>query len=518
MSALIQNLRIGARLSLGFGALLALLLLIAGLSAFTMRQASADQRIVQEERMLPTVQLAEINRLMLNNRILVMDMINSPDAYNVEKRDKELQANIGKVGEAWKAYIATIEGPEEQALADEFTAVRKAYVKDGLLAIRDAVVAANLDDASQLNRTQLRPLGGKAQATLEKLTRHKLDRAQAEHLRTTRRSTTALVVIGVAALAALALGGLLAVLITRSITGPIGEAVATADRIAAGDLRARLQVSGSSETAQLLRALQAMSDGLVRVVGSVRASSDSIATGSGQIATGNADLSHRTEQQAANLQMTAATMDELTSTVRNNADTARAASQLAVSASDVAMRGGQVVGQVVSTMDAITQASRQIVDIIGVIDGIAFQTNILALNAAVEAARAGEQGRGFAVVAGEVRTLAQRSADAARQIKGLIGTSVDRVEAGARLVGEAGSTMDEIVQQVRRVSDLIGEISSATQEQTTGIGQVSQAVTQLDQVTQQNAALVEESAAAAESLRQQARQLVEAVQVFQLAH
>ena len=245
-----------------------------------------------------------------------------------------------------------------------------------------------------------------------------------------------------------------------------------------------------------------------------RPSSDSIATGSSQIATGNQDLSQRTEEQASNLQQTAATMEQLTSTVKNSADTARAANQLANSARDVATQGGVVVGQVVETMDQITAASKKIADIIGVIDGIAFQTNILALNAAVEAARAGEQGRGFAVVAGEVRTLAQRSAQAAKEIKTLIGDSVEKVEAGSRLVGDAGRTMTDIVLQVRRVNDMLGEITAATSEQTTGIGQINDAVTRLDQVTQQNAALVEESAAAAESLKQQASRLVDAVAVL----
>jgi methyl-accepting chemotaxis protein len=249
----------------------------------------------------------------------------------------------------------------------------------------------------------------------------------------------------------------------------------------------------------------------------VRQSSESIATGATQISTGNTDLSQRTEEQAANLQQTAASVEELHSTVKANADTARRACELASAASASAARGGEVVGQVVSTMDEITASSKQIADIIGVIDGIAFQTNILALNAAVEAARAGEQGRGFAVVAGEVRTLAQRSAEAAKEIKRLIGGSVDKIEAGAQLVGNAGTTMTAIVDQVRKVAEMITQISTASHEQTTGIGQVSDAVSQLDQVTQQNAALVEESASAADSLKQQAHRLVDAVAVFKLA-
>ena len=304
---------------------------------------------------------------------------------------------------------------------------------------------------------------------------------------------------------------------SRRIVGPIQSAVKIAETVASGDLKSHIEVRGNDETAQLLAALKRMNDSLVKVVGTVRSSSDNIATGSSEISTGNHDLSQRTEEQASNLQQTAASMEQITATVRNNADTARQAAQLAMQTSETATRGGAAVGQVVHTMGEISQASQKINDIIGVIDGIAFQTNILALNAAVEAARAGEQGRGFAVVAAEVRTLAQRSAVAAKEIKSLIQASVEKVEAGSRQAGDAGRTMDEIVTQVHRVTQLISEISTATQEQTTGISQVSDAVAQLDQVTQQNAALVEESAAAAESLKVQARQLVDVVAVFRLS-
>jgi methyl-accepting chemotaxis protein len=302
----------------------------------------------------------------------------------------------------------------------------------------------------------------------------------------------------------------------RGILLPIAQATQVATTVAAGDLTSRIEVGSQDEVGQLLSALKTMNDRLADLVGDVRSSGDHIATGSSQIAMGNADLSHRTEQQASSLQETAASMEQLTSTVRHNADTAQQATQLATSASTVAARGGEIVGQVVHTMDEISASSRKIADIIGVIDGIAFQTNILALNAAVEAARAGEQGRGFAVVAGEVRSLAQRSAEAAKEIKSLIGDSVEKVEAGSRLVGNAGSTMTDIVTQVRMVCELINEISASTHDQSDGIGQVNQAVNQLDQVTQQNAALVEESAAAAESLKQQAGRLVASVSVFKL--
>jgi len=304
--------------------------------------------------------------------------------------------------------------------------------------------------------------------------------------------------------------------ISRGIVRPIQRAVEIAEQVARGDLRARIEVSGQDETAQLLNALRSMNDKLSHVVGAVREGSYNIADGTGQIAMGNMDLSQRTELQASNLQQTAASMEQITSTVRNNSDTARAAADLAGTMSESAASGGAAVAQVVGTMAEITQSSRKMGDIIGVIDGIAFQTNILALNAAVEAARAGEHGRGFAVVATEVRGLAQRSAVAAKEIKALIEASVEGVERGAAQADAAGNTMDDIVAKVGRVTQLIGEISSATQEQTSGLGQINVAVAQLDQVTQQNAALVEQSAAAAESLKKQAEQLVQAVAIFQL--
>jgi methyl-accepting chemotaxis protein len=301
-----------------------------------------------------------------------------------------------------------------------------------------------------------------------------------------------------------------------SILRPIGRANEVARAIASGDLTSEVDTDGHDESAELLRNLAAMQAQLRTLVGQVRNATDNISVSSAEIATGNADLSHRTEQAASNLQQTASSMEQLTGTVKQSADSARQANQLAASAAEVAQRGGHVVSQVVSTMDEITASSRKISDIIGVIDGIAFQTNILALNAAVEAARAGEQGRGFAVVASEVRSLAGRSAEAAREIKGLIGASVEKVETGSRLVADAGATMTEIVGSVQRVTDIIGEITSAASEQSDGIGQVNHAVSQLDQMTQQNAALVEQSAAAAESLKQQAVSLTQVVGTFRL--
>lgn len=312
------------------------------------------------------------------------------------------------------------------------------------------------------------------------------------------------------------LGAVFARLTSRSITRPLNEAVKIAQTVASGDLSTTIDVKAKDETGALLMALRDMNQSLVRIVGEVRNGTDTIATASNEIASGNLDLSSRTESQASSLQETASSMEELTSTVRQNADNARQANTLAVTASEVAMKGGAVVSEVVTTMGSINASSKKIVDIIGVIDGIAFQTNILALNAAVEAARAGEQGRGFAVVAAEVRNLAQRSASAAKEIKSLINDSVDKVDVGSKLVDQAGATMQEVVDSVQRVTSIMGEIMAASEEQSAGIEQVNLAITQVDDITQQNAALVEQAAAAAQSMQDQAQNLAQLVSVFRL--
>lgn len=352
-----------------------------------------------------------------------------------------------------------------------------------------------------------------AQFSLIRVATQSLDAILLDRVATTQREM--MFVAGTITLMA-ALGAWVLLIVARTTIASIGRALELAKMVAAGDLTSNLRSTSNDEVGQLLDELGAMNDSLVTIVGTVRSSSESIATGSTQIAIGNTDLSQRTEEQASNLQQTAASMEQLSATVKHSAENAHQARQFAAAASAVAARGGEVVSQVVSTMQAISASSHKIADIIGVIDGIAFQTNILALNAAVEAARAGEQGRGFAVVASEVRSLAKRSAEAAKEIKGLIGDSVDKVATGSRLVGDAGATMNDVVDQVRKVAELIGGISTATAEQTTGISQVGDAISQLDQVTQQNAALVEESAAAAESLKQQASRLVDVVSAFKL--
>jgi methyl-accepting chemotaxis protein-1 (serine sensor receptor) len=417
----------------------------------------------------------------------------------------------------WKALLAKATDVDEKgrAMVAEVDRLEAAYTPLAL-AIVDLVLKNQKEEAIAKMNDECRPL-------LAAIVKISNDYAHVVHARSEQiaaETEAAYVMQRNLLIAACVLAACFAAcagwLVTRSITRPIDDAVKLAESVAQGDLTSRVEVTGNDEVSKLLEALSRMSQNLAGIVASVRSSSDGIATGSTQIASGNADLSQRTEEQASALQQTAATMEELGTTVRHNADSARQANQLAEGASAVAAEGGEVVGKVVATMKGINDSSRKIGDIIAVIDGIAFQTNILALNAAVEAARAGEQGRGFAVVASEVRSLAQRSADAAREIKTLIGRSVEQVEHGTLLVDQAGKTMGEIVTSIKRVTDIVGEIASASVEQSSGVAQVGEAVSQMDHATQQNAALVEESAAAAESLKGQAQQLVQAVAVFKL--
>ncbi len=405
------------------------------------------------------------------------------------------RAGTAKLKDEWKNYLAAVAETEKLVKVSEIATSNPAlvYLKSTLLPA-STLAGDAMTALSKLKEVEAKQVSDDNDALYE----------------SSRNITIVLILAGVVAGVGLGLG------ISRHVTAPLARAAAGAQAMSEGDMTQDLSVSGKDETSQLLQALDGMRQRLQSIVASVRSNSESVATGSGEIAQGNADLSQRTEEQASALEQTAATMDELSSTVRNNADNAKQANQLAMSAQTVAQQGGAVVGEVVETMKGINDSSKKISDIISVIDGIAFQTNILALNAAVEAARAGEQGRGFAVVASEVRSLAQRSAEAAKEIKTLINASVERVEQGTALVDKAGVTMTEIVGSIRRVASIVGEISSASAEQSSGIAQVGEAITQMDKVTQQNAALVEESAAAAESLRLQADQLVQVVAVFKL--
>ena len=513
------NFKIGSRLALGFGAVLLLLCAVAGIGSYQTSRIN-DNVVDLAQNWLPSVKVLGELRAQANGvrRATLRHLLEAEKAgkdtqstVHDEIADKKLPATLA-------AYEKLVSSPEETKLLEQIKALWAAYLEDDkkLIALSNGG-ASSFDDARALSTGKSASSFGKVLKVIEEDVELNVAGATASSEGAARTYLAVLQLNAIAVVVALIVGISLGIVITCSITRPIQQAVQVATTVANGDLTSRIDVKGKDETAQLLRALSEMNGSLARVVGQVRNSSDSIATGSAQIAIGNADLSQRTEEQASNLQQTAASMEQMAATVKNNAETTHQASSLATRASAAAAKGGEVVGAVVATMQDIASSSKKIADIIGVIDGIAFQTNILALNAAVEAARAGEQGRGFAVVASEVRSLAGRSADAAKEIKSLIGASVEKVEVGARQVNEAGASMNEIVAQVQRVTQLIAEISGATAEQSTGIGQVGEAVMQLDQVTQQNAALVEESAAAAESLKHQAAALAEVVSVFKLS-
>jgi methyl-accepting chemotaxis protein len=516
----LSNMKVGTKLIAGF-------LLVAGIGALIgisgIRQASQINDLAQlmyEREIAGLSHASEANiQLIAASRAVRSAVLATTDAErqrhidNVQQRLQITREELDKTGQ----FFATDEG---RALVRETTQVLQTYsagIQTVLEQLRQEPLSDNRVSVERMNG--FRAAADKADDLIGQLVARKKDNAKALNDETDaiygriRVLLIALTLGGVAA--GVVIGSLLTRGLTRQLGGEPGDVARVAEAIAQGNLAFPIDAS-AARPGSVVAAMQAMQGSLREVVSTVRASSDSIATGAGQIAAGNADLSQRTEEQASNLEETAASMEELTSTVEANSETALQAAQLARSASAAAEQGGEVVGQVVSMMGRINSSSQKISDIIGVIDGIAFQTNILALNAAVEAARAGEQGRGFAVVAGEVRSLAQKSAEAAKEIKALINESVDNVTSGSQLVNTAGEAMGGIVSEVRRVSDLINEITAATREQSLGISQISDAVAQLDQVTQQNAALVEESASAADSLNQQAKHLVRAVAVFQL--
>jgi len=505
----------GTRLAGGFALVLALVVAIAGIGVVRL-QTVGDATREMARQSLEKERLASAWLLATStNSVRTFALLKSNDPEVQEFLQKNISKNSAVINETQKKLEEMLDTPEEQGLSKDIRTRRAEYLE-----IRNTILKlksdGKLDEAAELGKEKLVPTLDAYDASIRAMVTHQKDRIDQsataiEALYSSGRNE----VIVLAALA-LAVGSVLAWLLTRSITRPIDEAMLIAETVASGDLSQDFETERGGDFGRLLRGLGEMEDTLTDVVGRIRTASDSIVVASKQIAAGNQDLSSRTEEQASSLEQTAASMEELTSTVKQNADNARQANQLAVSASEVAVKGGKVVNEVVDTMASINASSRKIVDIIGVIDGIAFQTNILALNAAVEAARAGEQGKGFAVVAAEVRSLAQRSAAAAKEIKSLIDDSVGKVDMGTTLVGEAGKTMDEIVGSVRRVTDIIGEITAASQEQTSGIEQINQAITQMDQVTQQNAALVEEAAAAAASLQEQAGGLSQVVGMFKL--
>jgi methyl-accepting chemotaxis protein len=507
--------KIGQRLALGFAIVLGLSILttVIGINKLNAVADAAEQMLdlpIKKERLA-----SDWSRNIDVAVIRTSAIAKSSDVSLVEFFAANAKQTTSASAETVKKLEPLlIDDAEKQAYA-KAVEIRKTYLssRDNVMKLK---AAGNIEEATAVLEKTYLPAAATYQDTVHDFVgqqRAKLDQlaSQISVLKEQSRRMVALL-----ACLCVALGMVCSWWLTRSITRPVREAVDAAERVAAGDLTSQLEAKTNDEVGQLLRALKNMNGKLLTVVGEIRTGSDSIATASAEIAAGNLDLSARTEQQASSLGETAASVEELTATVAHNADNARQANQLAESASEVANRGGMVVSQVVDTMASINDSSKKIVDIIGVIDGIAFQTNILALNAAVEAARAGEQGRGFAVVASEVRNLAQRSSAAAKEIKDLINDSVAKVDDGSRLVDQAGATMEEIVGSVRRVTDIIGEITAATQEQTAGLGRINEAVGQMDVVTQQNASLVEEAAAASASMQDQAAQLAGVVSQFKL--
>jgi methyl-accepting chemotaxis protein len=512
----VSDLKIATRLHLGFGAIVAVLVALVALAYanFSRLGAASDMNIHTYEV------LAEVGQALEG----LINVETGERGFALTGKDGSLEPY--KAGmEAFHKHLAqarslTADNPAQQERLKRLEEAQQKWMLDAIdpvIKLRResgdadmaAVVAAEQAGKGKQGMDTMRALVADIKNAETALLEQR--QQQAHEL---QRSMSKILIGGGVAAVVLAL--LIAVNLARNITVPLGRAVDLAKQVAQGDLTARVEVASKDETGQLMAALKDMNDSLVSIVSRVRSGTDAIANASTEISAGNQDLSARTEQQAGSLEETASSMEELTSTVKQNADNARSANQLAAAASETAAQGGAVVSEVVQTMGAINESANKIVDIIAVIDGIAFQTNILALNAAVEAARAGEQGRGFAVVASEVRNLAQRSANAAKEIKTLISDSVEKVEAGTRLVDQAGATMGNVVASVKRVSDIIGEIAAASDEQQSGIEQVNQAITQMDQVTQQNAALVEEAAAAAEAMKGQAASLSELVGTFRV--
>ncbi|WP_295855463.1 methyl-accepting chemotaxis protein [uncultured Xylophilus sp.] len=515
----LSNFRFGAKLGAAFFATLLASLAIGAIALVNFQRLGARATELAEVSLPSVIAIGEMRGLASDMRRLEPQLLLPTAPGERERLTERLATTKAQLRESAQRFRQTIQADDQElrmlGLVEQ--------TEEQYFSANERLLIFAMADTDDARRDGTDFLQGESRTLYQSLTKaiDGLQEATRSHARNAvqaaedaRHAGQRNVVIALVVAVLLSAG--LAVWITRMLTRPLARAVAASDAIAEGRLDTDVKAEGRDETAQLLGALARMQDRLAHVVEDVRRNAEGVATASAQIAQGNQDLSSRTESQASALEETAASMEQLGSTVRQNADSARQANQLAVQASDIAGRGGEAVHRVVETMRAIQDSSRRIADIIGTIDGIAFQTNILALNAAVEAARAGEQGRGFAVVASEVRSLAQRSADAARQIKTLIGSSVERVEQGTAQVDDAGATMTEVVAAIRRVTDIVGEISAASAEQSAGVEQVGEAVTQMDQATQQNAALVEESAAAAASLRAQADLLVQAVAFFRL--
>ncbi|MFN9726194.1 methyl-accepting chemotaxis protein [Acidovorax sp.] len=511
---LISRLSVGLRLGLSFVSILVITVLIAATGFWRIGnlQEAAERVATQEIEQQSLVEnwTSDI-RL---NWVRTEAFLKAIDPAYMEKLTADTQATAKQTEEKVRRIEALVQSDKGRSQLESIAQASKTY-DDKVVEIRELHRGGEPNVPTMVDK-ELRPLADQYLQLLDVLRSTMAEELAKGQQEASSLAQASRMLLGIGTLIAVALSALLAWIVTRSIVKPVLLGKQAAERIADGDLTHPISAEGSDEAAQLLQALTTMQQRLATIVGNVRMGAEGVATASAEIASGNNDLSARTELQAGALEETAASMEELGATVRQNAENARAANQLAMKASAVASQGGQVVAEVVETMKGINASSNKIADIIGVIDGISFQTNILALNAAVEAARAGEQGRGFAVVASEVRSLAGRSAEAAKEIKGLIMASVERVEKGSQLVDKAGVTMSEVVDAIRRVTDIVGEISAASGEQSQGVAQVAEAITHMDQTTQQNAALVEESAGAADSLKLQAAQLVDAVAVFRI--
>ncbi len=511
-----KNLKISTRLTLLVGVLAALLIAIGALGLFGISKANAAMDSMYKERMQTEARVGEFQFLTTRNRQLVSNALLYPMPQTVLKNRTEAESNIVKSDKVWGELTSAPMGSEASKLIQVLDVNYKKMMADGLRPALNALAEQDMTGARAVVVRKFAELFDPMLDDTSALLKLSKEETLRDYDAAVARYRNIRIVFFVAILGGLAFAVLFGYALVKGITGPLLRAGDVAKAVAQGDLSQHINISGKDEVAAVMQALATMQASLARVVSSVREGSESVATASAEVAHGNHDLSARTEQQASALEETAASMEELGATVRQNADSALQANQLALNASKVAVEGGEVVAQVVQTMKGINDSSKKISDIISVIDGIAFQTNILALNAAVEAARAGEQGRGFAVVASEVRALAGRSAEAAKEIKTLISASVDRVAQGSALVDKAGATMTEIVSSIRRVTDIVGEISAASSEQSAGVAQVGEAVTHMDSATQQNAALVEQMAAAASSMKSQAQELVDAVAVFTL--
>jgi methyl-accepting chemotaxis protein len=511
------NLKIAKKLILGFIVVLMLTSILGVFSIVQLKnvnQASTDistnwlpsvKTLLEMKVSLARIRGAQFQRLMPAEKV-----------GDADAKAKQFTAQLNEFKRLLALYETQISEPAERKIEPELQKNSTAFIASNEKFFK-LITAGQMEEATTLLQGESSDAYRKLLSNLDALTKINEEGSTASDQLANAEFASARNWIIALLAGSLIIGLSFAVFIARIIANPLNRAVTVAKQVADGDLSAQIEASSEDETGQLMHSLKAMNDNLLRIVGQVRSGTETIATASSEIASGNLDLSSRTEQQASSLEETASAMEQLTATVKQNSDNAKQANQLAVSASEVAVQGGTAVGEVVDTMQAINASARKIVDIIGVIDGIAFQTNILALNAAVEAARAGEQGRGFAVVASEVRSLAQRSAAAAKEIKSLIDDSVEKAGRGSKLVESAGVTMTEVVNSVKRVTDIVAEISSASQEQSTGIEEVNRAITQMDEVTQQNAALVEEAAAAAQSLQDQAQALAGIVSVFKLS-